>query len=533
MRDLTVRDKPLTRWALSVTALAASLSVILSGCSTPASQIETSPSPASHPERPSVEPANEQGDPRAILVGHSRRWLTNGEGQVVILHGLNMVYKAPPYEPASVGFGAAAAATLADDGFDVVRLGVIYSAVEPEPGVFSGTYLNSIAGTVDELARRGVYSLLDFHQDQMSVGFGGEGFPEWSVDTGGLPERRYVFPLGYTTSASLGAAYDNFWSDVPGPGGVGLQQRYAAAWRFVAERFVNDAWVVGYDLFNEPWPAHASGAQLGAFYKLVIGAIRSVDRVHLIFYEPYALFDFGAPTTLPPLSDSDLSDSDLGMSFHDYCLHQATAPATCDQAERNVLANALARSASTGDALLMSEFGATDDLPDLGRLVVDADADQMSWIEWAYCGCGDPTGTIPPSIEGLVADPQIAGTGSNVDEPKLALLAEPYPRVVSGTPQSYSFDLASHTFTFRYTTSSPAGRAFSPGSCTAVVIPPFQFPHGYAVSVTGATVTSKVDAGALTLSQVGPSVHQVTVEISAGSGASTAAPEPAALTRCT
>jgi endoglycosylceramidase len=439
-----------------------------------------------------------------------------------------MVYKDPPYEPASAGFGTAAADTLADDGLDVVRLGVIYSAVEPEPGVFSSAYVSSIEATVGELAARGIYSLLDFHQDQMSVGFGGEGFPGWSVDTGGLPERRYVFPLGYTASASLGAAFDNFWSDVRGPGGVGLQQRYAAAWQYVARRFVNDAWVIGYDVFNEPWPAHSSDAQLGNFYKMVISAIRSVDRVHMIFYEPYVLFDFGTPTTLPPLSDPD-----LGMSFHDYCLQGAAGASGCNVTEHHVLENALARSAATGDALLLSEFGATDDLSALHQLVADADTDQISWIEWSYCGCGNPTGTIPPSIEGLVSDPRLAGTGANVDAAKLAVLAEPYPRVVSGTPESYSFDLGSHTFEFRYTTSSPTGKAFPAGSCTAVVIPRFQFPHGYDVSVTGAKVTSSVGAGVVTLSQTGPLVHAVSVVIRPRSGSATAAPDPASLNGCT
>ncbi len=441
----------------------------------------------------------------------------------MILHGLNMVYKLPPYEPASAGFGTAAASTLADNGLDIVRLGVIYSAVEPEPGVFSGAYLNSIAGTVADLARQGVYSLLDFHQDQLSVGFGGEGFPQWSVDTGGMPERRYVFPLGYTQSPALDAAYDNFWADRDGPGGVGLQQRYAAAWKFVASRFADDPWVIGYDLFNEPWPAHSSDAQLGAFYDTVIDAIRSVDREHLIFYEPYVLFDFGQPTTLPSFSDSD-----LGMSFHDYCAQQPTAGQGCS----GILANALARSVASGDALLMTEFGATDDLADLGRLVADADSDQISWIEWAYCGCGDPTGTIPPSVEGLVFDPRLAGSGDNVDESKLAVLAEPYPRVVSGTPASYAFDLRTHTLSFRYTTRSPDGTDFAVGSCTAVVIPPFQFPHGYQVAVTGARVTSVDDAGVLTVSQTGGSVHSVTVVVRPGDGSSTATPDAASVARC-
>jgi endoglycosylceramidase len=498
-------------------AIIATLVVLAAGCST-ATPMHTVP----HSAPP------EQGHVPAILVGHSGRWLTNSDGQVVIVHGLNMVSKRPPYEPAAAGLGAVAASTLASNGLDVVRLGVIYSALEPRPGAISHAYVDSIEHTVARLAHDGVYSLLDFHQDQMSTGFGGEGFPAWSVDTGGLPVKAYVFPLGYTDSAALDAAYGNFWADRRGPGGVGLQQRYATAWQYVAKRFATDPWVIGYDLFNEPWPAHSTEAELGAFYSRVIAAIRAVDRTHLIFYEPYLLFDFGNPTNLPRFADAQ-----LGMSFHDYCLSiAATSSATCGHSEQLVFDNALARSASTGNALLLSEFGATDYLPDIARVIRDADSHQISWIEWSYCGCEDPTGTVPPSTEGLVANPRLPGTGANVNEAKLAVLAEPYPRLVAGTPASYSFDAASHRFRLVYTTRSPTAHTFGTGACTAVVIPSIQFPHGYVVQVSGARVSSAPDAGVLMLAQVGASDHTVKLEVRAATKGQTAAPAVADLEAC-
>lgn len=480
---------------------------------------------------PGARPAASRPDPPApAIVGHSGRFLTDASGQVVILHGLDMVSKVPPYEPAAAGFGAVAARSLASNGFDVVRLGVIYSAVEPEPGVFSAAYVRSIARTVATLAAQGIYSLLDFHQDQMSVGFGGEGWPAWSVETDGLPVKKFVFPLGYTASPALNAAFDNFWADRPGPGEIGLQQRYAAAWRYVAARFAPDPWVLGYDLINEPWSAKGSDAQLGAFYRRVISAIRSVDRRHLIFYEPYVLFDFGAQTTLPGLGDGR-----LGMSFHDYC---ATDPARharrCANEEGLPIENALARTARTGDALVMTEFGATDDLADLRRVVALADENGISWIEWAYCGCDDPTGTIPASVEGLVTNPALPATGANVDAAKLAVLSEPSPRLVSGTPQSYAFDDKTHTFRFAYSTTAPDGARFGRGSCTAILIPPDQYPAGYSIEVAGARVTSAPDAGVLTLAQLPPgaAAGHVTVEVRPGTGGLTAPPSAEAIAAC-
>lgn len=467
-----------------------------------------------------------------LLVGHTGRFLTDAAGQVIVLHGFDMVSKVPPYEPAAAGFASVAAEALAGNGFDVVRLGVIYSAVEPAPGVFSAAYVDSIAHTVAQLGHEGIYSLLDFHQDQMSVGFGGEGWPAWSVQTNGLAIRKFVFPLAYTGSPALNAAFDNFWADRPGPGGVRLQARYAAAWQYVAARFSHDPWVLGYDLMNEPWPAQGTDAQLGAFYKRVIAAIRSVDRRHLIFYEPYVLFDFGAPTTLPVLGDDA-----LGMSFHDYCLTDAAShPAECARDEARPIDNALTRAAATGDALVLSEFGATDDLGVLRRVTELADAEGISWIEWAYCGCDDPTGTIPPSVEGLVVNPALPAAGSNLDADKLAVLSEPSARLTSGTPLSYVFDDATRTLRYTYSVVAPDGHAFGAGSCTAIVVPPAQYPGGYDVAVIGARVTSPRNAGVLTLEQLGaagsPDPSDVTVVIRPASGGHTTAPQEASIAAC-
>ena len=44
-------------------------------------------------------------------------------------------------------------------------------------------------------------------------------------------------PDTYLTSPGLNRAFDNLWANAAGPGGVGLQNRYAAAWGQVAARF--------------------------------------------------------------------------------------------------------------------------------------------------------------------------------------------------------------------------------------------------------------------------------------------------------
>ena len=54
---------------------------------------------------------------------------------------------------------------------------------------------------------------------------------------------------------ALYRAFDHFWANDPGPGGVGLQDRYDAAWHHVAARFARAQHTVGYDRSTSPGPA--------------------------------------------------------------------------------------------------------------------------------------------------------------------------------------------------------------------------------------------------------------------------------------
>ena len=125
--------------------------------------------------------AQPAGASPALPVGHAKRWITDARGRVVIVHGINMVYKLPPYYPAAAGFGAEDAEFLASIGMNAVRLGVIWKALEPEPGVFDEGYLRQIEETVEILAAHGILSLIDMHQDMYNERFEGEGAPDWAV----------------------------------------------------------------------------------------------------------------------------------------------------------------------------------------------------------------------------------------------------------------------------------------------------------------------------------------------------------------
>jgi len=149
-------------------------------------------------------------------------WLTDSSGRVVILHGLNEVYKVAPFEPSASGFGSQNAAFLEANGFNAVRVGVIWSAVEPEPGVYNDAYLASIAQTVQTLADHHIYSIIDMHQDLYSSSFQGEGAPVWATQAGEMPNPALGFPANYFLNPAENHAWDAFWSNADAPTGVGL-----------------------------------------------------------------------------------------------------------------------------------------------------------------------------------------------------------------------------------------------------------------------------------------------------------------------
>jgi endoglycosylceramidase len=473
-------------------------------------------------------------------LGHSGRWITDRTGRVTILHGLNMVNKRPPYAPDAVGFGDDDAAFLASEGYNTVRVGVIYKAVEPQPGVYDDAYLARIESTVNTLGRHGIVSLLDFHQDLYNERFQGEGWPDWAVQDDGLPAQpQSGFPGNYLAMPALQRSFDHFWQNDPGPGGIGLQDRYAAAWRHVAERFRGNPSVLGYDLLNEPWPgtawqqcANPAGcpvfdATMSGFVTRVLGAIRSADPRTLVWYEPQVLFNNGSDTNL-----ANFGDAHAGMSFHDYCLSASEGgsgySAACQTSDSLVFQNAQKRSTTTGDALLLTEFGATDDRGSLLGVLTLADQNMMSWQEWHYCGCDDPTTSGPGDKQAIVIDPSKPPQGSNLKTVTLDAITRPYPQAVAGTPESWSFDPASKKFSLAYSTRQPGsgGASFAPGAETEIAVPRRQYPSGYAPDVRGGSIRSAPGAAVLRIAAC-PGADRVAVTVvPSGTPQSSCAPPP-------
>ncbi|MDR3416003.1 MAG: cellulase family glycosylhydrolase [Nevskia sp.] len=451
-------------------------------------------------------------------------WLVDGDGRVVIVHGVNAVWKRAPYvAPDSVnGFTAADADWLAANGFDAVRLGVLFAGVMPQPHMVDSAYLDQVDRIVQLLAARGIYVLLDFHQDLFSERYQGEGFPDWATQPSRFDSTaRLGFPLNYFTPP-VSQAFDRLWDD-----SAGLQDDYRDAWAAVATRFGAQDHLMGYELINEPWPGSAwpgcvapqgcagfENDRLQPMYERALAGIRAADPDNLVWVEPQILFDFGVASHL---GERAINDPQLGFSWHDYCLTEALLQTfglkqlpACSPLEQRVYRHARETSRRLGSASLMTEFGASDDTLDIDRVVGYADDNLVGWMYWSYKNWGDPT-TQAQSTGAQSMFANDANLGS-VKLAKLKVLERPYPQAVAGTPLDFGYDTAANAFTLTYSTAMLDGSSAPDGLLTDIFVPALQFPQGYAASVEGGHAVSAANAPHL-LVAANPGAVLVTVKI--------------------
>lgn len=453
------------------------------------------------------------------------RWLVDAEGRVVLLHGVNLVWKHAPWVPPETdeGFVEADADWLQAQGFNSARIGVLWSGVMPAAGIIDPAYLQAWDRVVQRLSERRIWTLIDFHQDLLGSRYGGEGVPDWVVDrlTGrldrwlGRPGRG--FPFNYFTP-QVSRAFDRLWRDRGA-----LRDGFRDAWVAVAKHWRTQPWLMGYDLFNEPWagtrypacllpgigcPGHDRRA-LQPFFEHARQGIRAVDPDNLIWYQSQPLTSVGAPTGFSVNPD----ESQLGYAFHYYCPTTTLAQARqrggggarlCRCFGPRVFRHAEQQAARMQAAPLLTEFGATDRLDVLRQVVDDADHHLMGWQYWQYKNWRDPTTESQGSgAQSLFVNDADLGSAKR---DKLRVLVRTYPQATAGIPQALRFDCDSGAFHFRY-------RPSAVQATTDIYVPlTLHYPRGYRAEVQGATVVSAPNAGLLQLRNL-PDVQEVTIEV--------------------
>lgn len=109
-------------------------------------------------------------------------------GRTRIFHGFNVVVKDDPYLPTRQSFDAIMSLTdneikqMAEWGVKLVRLGVLWEAVEPSKGSYDDAFLDDVEELINKLGESGIYTLIDSHQDLLSRQFCGEGVPYFYLD---------------------------------------------------------------------------------------------------------------------------------------------------------------------------------------------------------------------------------------------------------------------------------------------------------------------------------------------------------------
>ena len=96
--------------------------------------------------------------------------MIDGARRTTIFHGVNVVYKISPYIPTSNSTFDPQYSLNDEDienmvkwGFNFVRLGVMWEAVENAPGQYDDAYLGKVNDLINKLGSRGIYTLVDAH----------------------------------------------------------------------------------------------------------------------------------------------------------------------------------------------------------------------------------------------------------------------------------------------------------------------------------------------------------------------------------
>lgn len=177
----------------------------------------------------------------------------DAENRHMILNGLNHVNKNPKENYLNPD-DESLFREFKSYGFNCIRFGLNWGALEPEPGKYNEQYLHEIDKRVEWAAENNLFLLLDMHQDSYGIKFGG-GAPMWAILDEDLPHiSGEVWSDAYLISPAVHKAFDNFWKNKPASDGVGIRDHYISLWAYLAKRYAQCNSIIGFDIMNEPFP---------------------------------------------------------------------------------------------------------------------------------------------------------------------------------------------------------------------------------------------------------------------------------------
>ncbi len=462
---------------------------------------------------PFSDTSAQPGDLPWLHVAHpagAMPYIADDRDRLVLLHGVTPASLLdfgpgviPPYpiDPSAYENGACPANTgssrypplcqsdlvrMAALGFNSMRLPISWSLLEPRRGQFNQTYLERIAQIVDWARALRMYVIIDMHQNAYSHFVGASdktvdlaynsGAPAWATITDGLPSTLLIKNKREVNPAVFEAT-TNFWFDRDG-----IQDEFISSLAFVARRFENDSVVVGYGVYNEPWPGWNlppgfEDLRLFPFYRRVIDAITGArdglpcwsglfmpascgyrdlgvdDRRHLFFLDTGLLREV---TDFP---------THLGMPISSYrnvvlALHAYTHVYTIDQLRGEKVQGATYPWGGYGQsygfaehearamdaALFVEEFGNNplDDQLILKSQVAEQERHRLGFAFWTWKeNGGSESWGMFDSADTSVSAPSLSGCLRTARE---RLLARVYPAASPDPDASFSYDEGTGAF---------------------------------------------------------------------------------------
>ena len=411
--------------------------------------------------------------------------LKDGLGRVVFLRGVDAGgrSKFSPYVPFDYdatnpdGYKTALAAYLdraARWGVDALRVPFTWAALEPTQGTNDSEWLSRFDQFLAAAWARGIWTVLDFHQDVYSEVFCGDGFPGWTVPDAGPPHHDCgSWSFEYYNDAPMQAAFDRFWA-----AGSPVQAQYLAAWDVMLARYKDTPGVVGFEPINEPgWgtadEATFTSTTLTSFYSKIVPHFRAAAPNSLVFVDPPGADGAFDMTTLgKPQGDG------IVFAPHYYPLSAGSADEVMGLKVWSDVG------AAWNVPVFVGEFGAPNTTPsnvDFMKAIFNAlDALGLGGTEWEYSVSTDSwNGEIDSIVD-----------SDGGEFPIAQAVQRPFARAVAGSSITQSFDSTASAYALSY---APAA------GVTEVSLPAGLYASGYALSLTGACVDSTTVPGRLLL----------------------------------
>lgn len=387
-------------------------------------------------------------------------------------------------------------------GFNVVRLPIQWSAIEPTRGTFDEAYLDRVEALVTRMEAVGLYVIVDFHQDAWGKDVGEDGAPLWT-----LPASTPLLcgPLGDslgTRRTNTLSLFDRFFNDMDADAtDTMLQEAFIRMAEHVASRFADHERVLGYDLFNEPI---ADDAMIQRFHARLAPRMRAADSTHLLFFEPSATRNF---TDRGPIADAPFPDALGAYAVHLYTLSFSDPRSELDTITRTRLepnvTRAVREAASFHAPLFAGEWGIRPDSPGsanyvrfMYELLDEHFASGTVWVwkessqgSWGFFDYDTRTSTFTERASVVAAHARV------------------YAETIAGEPLHMSYVPEAHRFELTYT-----GRTDAAPSIIHLPESP-SFPATFDVSCDGRMLTgiSANAEGNIEVLCPGPFEHTVVV----------------------